>query len=440
MIKSQLLVVFCLSMFCTQAMGKTYYPKDFESKLHKETLEIVTNSIFEELIEITKGLKVPKKYSQKKEAPKKEMTRGQKMIEEMKRKNREKLAKKRGINPDEVKSGSDLVNKVKSDNKKLIAEIHKEIKNAEQWKELAQNEIDDLKRRIISDWKEKYEARIREWEKKKKEYNKEKDKYKDTTFKLPEVLPTKKEDIEKEVAVEIERDYMVVPASMQIPIRDQKFRPTCAAFAGVRLLEVLLAQNGENRDLSEQYFYWASKDDCQSRKCTRKGSWVGDGFKYSRVQAQADIPSEEDCPYMSYSKTGNETQIPLKNSCEDGLVKVGDFQYHKTLDEVISVLDQKRPVIASMKLTPNFYTTSSLILYRDRNKGGKTDAHAQGHAMTIIGYLKLPQVLEEGKICFIVANSWGEGWGEGGYSCISEKWMINQRQSNPFVSVSYIKN
>ena len=36
----------------------------------------------------------------------------------------------------------------------------------------------------------------------------------------------------------------------------------------------------------------------------------------------------------------------------------------------------------------------------------------------------------------MVANSWGQGWGQGGYSCISEKWMINQKQINPFVAVT----
>ncbi|MEE2671562.1 MAG: C1 family peptidase [Bdellovibrionota bacterium] len=430
-------IVFVI--FCSSAFAKTYHPKVKSSQAHTEVEEIVTNSIFEELIRITKDLKVPKELVEvEKKSSLNEGRRGKQLIEEMKRKNRERLAKKRGINPDEVSSGKDLVKKVKADNKKLVAEIQKEIKNAEQWQELAESEIAELKKRVIGDWKKKYEARIKAWEAKKKEFNKQKDKYEDTTFDLPLVLPTDKKDLEKEVAVKIDRDYFVVSQAMGVPIRDQKFRPTCSAFAGVRLLEVLMAQNGDQQNLSEQYFYWASKDECQDKPCRNKGSWVGNGLKYSSLQSKADIPLEKDCPYVKFSQAGNETQIPLKNGCQSGVVKVGEYKYHNTLDEVIEVLNSNRIVTASMKLTPNFYRNSPLILYKNRNEGSKMDAHAQGHAMNIVGYVKLPQVLNEGKVCFIVANSWGEGWGEGGYSCLSEKWMLNQRQANPFVSVSYL--
>src|SRR5690606_18445356 len=239
--------------------------------------------------------------------------------------------------------------------------------------------------------------------------------------------------------VTIERDFYIVPGALGLPIRDQKFRPTCAAFAGVRLVEIMLAQNAKQQDLSEQYFYWASKDDCQARPCRTPGSWVGYGLEHSQNQPRQDIPLEKNCPYVSYTSDGNETQTPLKPSCQQGAVKVGDFKYHKTLDELMQALHDKRPVVASIKLTPNFYTSNSLILYRNRNVGGKMDAHAQGHAVTIVGYVKLPQVLEEGSVCFLVANSWGEGWGKGGYSCISEKWLLNQRQSNPFVTLASIR-
>lgn len=429
---------FLLFLFITSAHAKNLYPTNFSPAAEKDNVEIITNSIFEELIEVTKGLKPPKELAPAKVSIN-NMSRGNKMVEEMKRRNREELAKKSGINPDEVKSGSDIVKATKEDNKQLVKEIHKALKDAGQWQELADSEVDALKAKIISDWKQKHTEKIKRWELEKKKFNKEKGKYSDTTFELPLILPVDQKEKEKQVEVKIERDYYVVPGAMSVPIRDQKFRPTCAAFAGVRLMEIMLAQNGEQRDLSEQYFYWASKNDCQSRPCSIPGSWVGFGLEHSRAQAKLDIPLEDNCPYVSYSKKGNETQTPLKNSCESGAVRVGDFGYQKTLDEVMQTLLAKRAVVASIKLTPNFYNKGALILYKDRNIGGKMDAHAQGHAVTIVGYVKLPQVLDEGSVCFIVANSWGEGWGKGGHSCISEKWLLNQRQANPFVSLSSIR-
>ncbi len=67
------------------------------------------------------------------------------------------------------------------------------------------------------------------------------------------------------------------------------------------------------------------------------------------------------------------------------------------------------------------------------------DAHAAGHAVLFIGYMKLPKILNEGSVCFITANSWGIGWGHGGYSCLSEKWVINHRNRNPFVTVNALE-
>lgn len=424
----------------TPVFGKSLYPRKKTAKQHQELAEVITNSIFEELIKETKDMKPPKKFEEEKKSSLNQGRRGRQIIEEMKRRNREKLAKMRGINPDEVKSGADIVKKQKEDNKKLIKEINKKIKNAAEWRELAQSEIEALKKQVISDWKKKHQEMIKKWEAEKKEYNKKKKDYQKTTFKLPLVLPIDKKSREKKVGIKIERDYFIVSNALSVPVRDQKFRPTCSAFAGVRLLEVLLAQHESPKDLSEQYFYWASKDDCQNRTCSKPGSWAGNGYKYSRIQRSTDIPLEKNCPYGKFSKKGNETQIPLNSSCEEGYIKVGDYQYHKTLDEVIETLDSNRAVIASMKLTPNYYTSRSLILYKDRKKGDRMDSHAQGHSMVIVGYVKLPQVLNEGSVCFVVANSWGEGWGKGGYSCISEKWMLKQRQSNPFVSVTYVKN
>jgi len=418
--------------------AKNLYPGDLNPISSKENIEIITNSIFEELIAVTKGLKPPKELEPKKESVN-NMSRGKKMIEEMKRRNREELAKKNGINPDEVKSGADLVKAAKEDNKQLVKQIHSAIKNVDDWQNLADSEIDALKDKVISDWKKKHAQKIKRWELEKKKFVKEKGKYEDTTFDLPLILPVDKKEKEKTVEVKIEKDYYIVPAAMSVPIRDQKYRPTCSAFAGVRTMEVMLAQNGQNVDLSEQYFYWASKEDCQSRPCSQPGSWVGYGLEHSKEQPSRDIPLEANCPYVSSSKKGNETQVPLKSTCEQGAVKIGDMNYLKNLDEVMKALDSKNAVVASLKLTPNFYTSRSLILYKDRANGGKLDSHSGGHAVTIVGYVKLPQVLDEGSVCFIVANSWGEGWGKGGYSCISEKWILNQRQDNPFVTISYLK-
>lgn len=403
----------------------------------KQVEEILINSIFEELIKETKDLKPPKGLKKKKKSVNK-MSRGKMMIEEMKRRNREKLAKMRGVNPNEVKSGKDIVKAQKKQNKEIISKINEKIKSLDDWQNLAKSEIDRLRKQVISDWKKKHALKIKAWEKESLEFKKNRKKYGDTTFKLPTVLPEK--DIKEEPAkVELVKEYVLVPGTLSIPVRNQLFRPTCGSFAGVRLIESELFKKGKKWDLSEQYFYWASKDNCQYKKCSEKGSWVGYGFEHSKNSSKPDIPFEYDCKYAATSKPGNETQIPLGNSCKTGKVKVSSIEYFHSTNAVISHIEKGHAVVASMKLTPNFYGSNPLTLFKNRMVGKKMDSHAAGHSMAIVGYVKLPELLDEGRVCFIVANSWGAGWGKGGYSCISERWMQEQKQVNPFVAVTGVR-
>jgi C1A family cysteine protease len=52
--------------------------------------------------------------------------------------------------------------------------------------------------------------------------------------------------------------------------------------------------------------------------------------------------------------------------------------------------------------------------------------------------MKIPSSLNEGKVCFITANSWGVGWGKGGHACLSEKWVKNFRFNIPFLAVEKV--
>ena len=69
------------------------------------------------------------------------------------------------------------------------------------------------------------------------------------------------------------------------------------------------------------------------------------------------------------------------------------------------------------------------------------DSHSAGHALLLIGYMKLPKSMHdsEGDICFITANSWGEGWGRGGFGCLTENWIKNYRVDNAFIALNKIE-
>jgi C1A family cysteine protease len=231
---------------------------------------------------------------------------------------------------------------------------------------------------------------------------------------------------------------VIVPSAFELQVKDQGKRPTCSAFASTRALEISLAQNGTKKRLSDQYIYYASKPYCQKSPCSKKGSWALSAFKKSRNSSSPDIPREESCPYSKSQKRGNETQIPLKNGCFQGQHQLKKFHEVKSLSQIINSLDRGQPVVSGFKLSPNFYRNKGVILYKDAKKSGGVDSHAAGHAILLVGYMKIPSSLNEGKVCFITANSWGVGWGKGGHACLSEKWVKNFRFNIPFLAVEKV--
>ncbi len=278
-------------------------------------------------------------------------------------------------------------------------------------------------------------AKKREEERKKEELRKrqaEKRKLKEE-LRLLEEEERRKEEERRRKAEERRKEppkpkwnWKAVDYSLDLTVKSQSQRPTCSAFASIRAIEIKLAQLGKNLDLSEQYFYWASKPNCQSIPCNSWGSAFGVGIRASKNSSKKDIPPETSCPYQNEDRPNNQTQIPLRIGCQrDGIAKVVKYEYFNSIDELPSFLDKNHPVIGGFTLSPGYYETKAFLSLADDNKLGATDSNEGGHAFNIIGYMELPKSLhrDEGKRCYIAANSWGYGWGTGGHTCISEAWL-----------------
>lgn len=434
-------------IFVSTSFAKTIVPGQKSGSDEQRIQNILTNIFYDEIYKRAKDLK-PEDEVKKVKFSINDGRRGKMIIEMLKQKNREKIARMRGLDPKDAKSGESLIAQQREKNKEEIATIRAQELKLDQkyahlaplerkkmiWKDLAEQELRTLGKVISSNkgWRKKHKVKLEQWEKDYTKYVGKIDEYKGGLTEIPIVLPIDENDVKKEVETTIVKDFYIIPSSLSIGIRDQGRRPTCSSFAGIRAIETLLYQNSFEFNLSEQHFYWASKPNCRTRTCVDRGSWVGYGLEYSK---ESPIPLEKDCPYKESDIRGNDTQIPLLKSCREGRVRVESFSYVKSLDETIARIKNNQPVIAGFKLTPNFYDNRGLILDNEKNQSGATDDHASGHAVLLIGYMKLPKVLAEGKVCFIVANSWGTGWGHGGYSCLSEKWAMSQRRKNPFVSI-----
>ncbi len=348
------------------------------------------------------------KFSPKSEIEEKKpetLSRGQQIIEEAKAKNRAAIAQQKEKTPEKLE-GLDA----------WKAEVKK---THEGWKK----EIQD--QRLI-------------WQKEQENFLRNIKDYQASTFEIP---APKIKIVEKKVTLSDIPEYHVVNAAFEVPVKDQGPRATCSAFAGVRALEIILAQNGINQSLSEQYFYWASKPKCQKLPCSEKGSWITTGLSYSQKQAFPDIPKTEMCPYSPVIDASNETQLPLKPTCLSGGAKVEKYEEIKTLSEVIEKIKKDIPVIMAAKLTPNFYLNQGLVTLEDSTKKiANMNHHSMGHAFLAVGVVELPEKLraKEGNYCLIVANSWGNGWGTGGHSCLTENWLLKFRQPSPFLTVTSV--
>lgn len=341
----------------------------------------------------------------------KAMSRGQQLVEEAKARNRAILAAR-----------------TEQDKKSVTESSTPEMTDLKKWKA--------EEKRTLKEWKRDTKEQLNSWKREQEIFLGRIKVYKENTF----VIPAKEEKIvEKKIPVEAIPDVHIINEAFKVPVKDQSSRPTCVAFAGIRAIEILLAQNQIDMDLSEQYLYWASKPKCQETPCTEKGSWITPAYSYSIQRPQIDIPLESNCSYKTESVPSNETQLPLPPTCQEGSAKVTNFQEIKTISEMIEMIKKDIPVIIAAKLSENFYKNKGLITLTDsKSDSSKLDSHALGHAFLGIGIMELPAKLKasEGQFCLVVVNSWGKGWGAGGYSCITQNWLEKFRRPSSFVAVT----
>ncbi|WP_127714229.1 C1 family peptidase [Halobacteriovorax sp. HLS] len=348
---------------------------------------------------------------------------GQLKIEQMKKANRDRLQKMNQKNKETNTSKSDSKGSIYQQAQEGLAQMKR------------------MNKQTLSSWKEQERQTLEQWKKKRQEFLSRVKIYKNNTFELESTSQSfALKKWETDLAQAPASEYFIVKDALEINIRDQGNRPTCSAFAGTRAIEIALAQKGAKTNLSEQYIYWASKPYCQTSPCNKKGSWISYAYDDSINSKEMNIPSEKDCPYVSTPIAGNETQIPFKQSCSQGIVKVNSYKKINSTKEIFETLNNNIPIVAGFKLSPNFYKTNGIISYKDSLVNGRMDEHANGHALLIVGYMRVPKnIREEGNDCFIVANSWSEGWATGGYGCVTQKWLNNYKVPNPFLAITSIK-
>ena len=230
-------------------------------------------------------------------------------------------------------------------------------------------------------------------------------------------------------------ENFLISTADRMPVRDQGQRGTCASFAGVGALESFLLKKYPHvpaLDLAEQLFYFASKPECQSGRCGEndQGSLTHAGFEAS-ITGAYDVATEASCTYRSRFGPDDVQASYTKSSCLDGHVaRITAIDYVESAQEILDlVMEEDVAVVVYSRLSDNWMRGEEIITLAEA--GPATGMHAGGHAYLVVGARRI-DIPGEGGMCFVIKNSWGQGWGQEGYACMTLAWFEEWRYQVPF--------
>jgi len=190
------------------------------------------------------------------------------------------------------------------------------------------------------------------------------------------------------------------PRKKLLPVRNQGDEGSCVAEASSAMMEIQESKSPINfKDYFSPQFVYNLRINQLS-----KGMQPVDAL---RILSTKGIPPEEAYPY---GKIESEFQIPEKVFIEAFKYKIKSYAYISEINELKTVI---------------YRNGACIITFTVYNKGASLwkptdDANDAlgGHAMCIVGWTK---------VGFIIRNSWGADWNNGGYTIFPyEDWGMQQ--------------
>jgi len=195
------------------------------------------------------------------------------------------------------------------------------------------------------------------------------------------------------------------------PVKNQGNCGSCWAFSTVGPLESnILLQDGETKDLSEQYLVSCNTDgwDCD-------GGWFAHDYHEDRKlpgEPEAGAVYEDDFPYVA-------PPVPSCSSPYPHHEKILSWEYVGDSRSVPLVADIKQaildhgPVSAAVCATPSWGGYDSGVFDTDQTQWCIDNHNGQSvnHAIVLVGW----DDNQGTNGVWILRNSWGPDWGENGY-------------------------
>ena len=194
------------------------------------------------------------------------------------------------------------------------------------------------------------------------------------------------------MSVSVQLDYR----SALGPIRDQGPRPTCLSFAATAAHEYA---RRSRMPLSPEYLHYFA-----STKVKSSGTHVPD---VARALESPGQPNETECPY--YFAGVPDGWLPPKRI---HLYRRKSESKHPSVDQVSTLLNAGHIPILGITIPQPFFSPAPPWVISPAGP-------VRGRHAVVVVALGTTSVTR----CFLVRNSWGNGWGENGHAWIDDSFM-----------------
>jgi C1A family cysteine protease len=178
------------------------------------------------------------------------------------------------------------------------------------------------------------------------------------------------------------------------PVKNQGGCGSCVSFCTCSVMEsavrIKLQNPNYNIDLSEAFMQF-----CGGASCSGWGLTSGLDF------AKSTGTTDEAC--MPYQPQNMNCTASRCSDWQNRLTKIQDYTGHATIAARKDALATKGPVVAGMRVYNDFFAYRSGVYVAVPSTGV-----AGLHCISVVGY-------DDNQQCWILKNSWGTGWGEGGF-------------------------